>query len=202
MEHETKKQEGQEESLLRRLYIGWVTKVRGNELAQQWNMSNDPSDMLWLAARMTKKPGWPAKQQVVLAACACAETALKHIRYGERRPRKALETARGWARGEVKLAQVKETFYGVLDALDRVDSPGNSNLREIAAIRQENGAIQAVAEAVRSALPNVKDAASDAAAFVGRDSVSRSNLSDIVRRELPGVVEACQKVGKGTISVR
>ena len=63
--------------------------------------------MLWLCAMMAGRNGWPSRQNVVLAACACAETTLKYIPEGEGRPRKAIETARRWARGEATILEVK-----------------------------------------------------------------------------------------------
>ena len=63
--------------------------------------------LLWIFGRMADKLGWPTRKQVVLAACACAESALKHVKPGEDRPRKAIETARAWVRGEATIEQVR-----------------------------------------------------------------------------------------------
>ena len=51
--------------------------------------------MLWLAARADVR-----RQEVVLAACACARLALPHVLAGEMRPLRAIETAEAWAQGE------------------------------------------------------------------------------------------------------
>ena len=42
--------------------------------------------MLWLAGKMRDKPDWPTRQQLVLAACDCAELSLKYVPKGEDRP--------------------------------------------------------------------------------------------------------------------
>jgi len=76
-------------------HVVWITCKRGD-----W--------LLWLCGKMGDKKGWPTRKQLVLAACACAETALKYVPEGEERPRIAIETARKWARGKATLEQVKE----------------------------------------------------------------------------------------------
>ena len=51
----------------------WATCERGD-----W--------LLWLTGTMADKDGWPTRQQVVLAACDCAELAFQFIPAGETRP--------------------------------------------------------------------------------------------------------------------
>jgi len=58
---------------------------------------------------------WLVKQgvdhrAVVLAACECARLALVHVPDGEERPRKAIEAAEAWARGEATLDEVDSTL--------------------------------------------------------------------------------------------
>jgi hypothetical protein len=67
--------------------------------------------MLWLAAKVKID-----HKQIVLAACDCAETALRHVPEGEDRPRKAIKTARAWARGEATLDEVRTAAYADADA--------------------------------------------------------------------------------------
>ena len=74
-------------------HVVWTTCKRGD-----W--------LLWLCGKMADKKGWPTRKQLVLAACSCAETALKYVKEGEDRPRIAIETARKWARGKATLQQV------------------------------------------------------------------------------------------------
>ena len=79
--------------------------------AQAWRECERGDWLLWLAGRMADKPGWPTRKQIVFAACACAETALKYVKPGEDRPRKAIETTRAWVRGEATLEEVRKTAH-------------------------------------------------------------------------------------------
>jgi hypothetical protein len=83
------------------------TWAKGKDFADVWNSCERGDWLLWLSGRMSGKKGWPTGQQVVLAACDCAETALKYVKAGEDRPRIAIETARKWARGEATLDKVR-----------------------------------------------------------------------------------------------
>jgi hypothetical protein len=77
---------------------------KGKTLAEAWTQCERADWMLWLAAkRMPRK-------RVVLAACACARTALKRIPVGEERPAKAIETAERWARGEATITEVRAAY--------------------------------------------------------------------------------------------
>jgi hypothetical protein len=86
---------------------GARTWARGKSLHEAWNACERPDWLFWLAGRMAGKPGWPTRQQIVLAACACAETALRFVRQGEDRPRLAIEAARAWTRGEANIEEVR-----------------------------------------------------------------------------------------------
>ena len=67
-----------------------------------WKTCKRGDWMLWLAARSGVD-----RKVLVLAACACARTALKHVTKGEERPRVAIETAERWARGEATIEEVR-----------------------------------------------------------------------------------------------
>ena len=82
--------------------------AKGKTLAAVWKTCNRGDWMLWLCGKMVDKPNWPTRQEVVLAACACAKPALKYVKAGEDRPRIALETARKWARGEATIQKVRD----------------------------------------------------------------------------------------------
>ena len=71
--------------------IKWVGK-RGLKTA--WRDCNRADWMLWLAARSNVD-----KKLIVLAACDCAETALKYVPKGENRPAMAIQTSRNWCAG-------------------------------------------------------------------------------------------------------
>ncbi len=88
-------------ALLKRMYacpelIVWVGE---RNLAAAWGECERADWMLWLCGRMAGKAGWPTKQQVVLAACACARLALRFVPAGEPRPLAAIEAAEAWANG-------------------------------------------------------------------------------------------------------
>jgi len=83
---------------------GWA---RGKDLRTAWTTCDRGDWLFWLAGRMADQPGWPTRRQIVLAACACAETALKYVKPGEDRPRVAIETARAWVRGDASVEDVR-----------------------------------------------------------------------------------------------
>jgi len=91
--------------LLRELHaceaaVEWVGK---RDLSAAWLECDRADWMLWLCATMIGKPGWPSGQQLVLAACDCADRALRYVSGGENRPAEALQIVRAWARGEASI---------------------------------------------------------------------------------------------------
>lgn len=79
--------------------IEWVGD---RDAGTAWRECQRADWMLWFMAK--KKVD---RRVLVLAACACAETALPYVKRGDDRPRKAIETARAWTRGEARLDEVK-----------------------------------------------------------------------------------------------
>jgi hypothetical protein len=74
----------------------WIALVRRYPTpARWWAASRRGDHMLWLAARVGVR-----RQDLVLAACACARLVLPHVKAGEDRPLQAIRTAERWARGE------------------------------------------------------------------------------------------------------
>ena len=69
--------------------------ARGKSGAVAWRTCKRGDWLLWLAARAEVR-----RQDLVLAACACARLALKHVPADEHRPRIAIETAERWARSD------------------------------------------------------------------------------------------------------
>jgi hypothetical protein len=72
------------------------------DLATAWATCTRGDWMLWLAGRTGTR-----REDIVLAACACAREALVYVRNGEDRPRLCLETTEAWARGEATISQVR-----------------------------------------------------------------------------------------------
>jgi len=90
--------------------------LTSQDIAGMWAHSERGDWMLWFAAHMIGKKDWPTHQQVVLAACQCARTALKHIPDGEARPALAIRVTEEWCEGKATLEQVRaaaNALYGV-----------------------------------------------------------------------------------------
>jgi len=145
----------------------WAT---GKTLQAVWETCERGDWLLWLAGRMEGKPGWHTRQQIVLAACACVETALKYVPAGEDRPRLAIEVARRWAAGGAEIAEVRKAASA-------------------ASAAAAYAAYAASAAAAYAAYAAAAYAAAYAAFPVDvADAVrtrSLKELADIVRRELP-----------------
>ena len=101
-----------------------VEWCEGKTLTQSWSECQRADWMLWLCSKMIEKNGWPDRKTLVLAACLCAETALKFWEKKhptDNRPHIAIETARRWARGEATLDEVKaaaDAAYAAYAAYD------------------------------------------------------------------------------------
>ena len=80
--------------------IAWVHAGKLSA-RKTWERLENPSWLLWFADKIPDV----TQQQIVLAACACAETALRYVPEGELRPAQAIETARRWARGEATIEE-------------------------------------------------------------------------------------------------
>lgn len=101
--------------------------VGGKSLTEAWNTCERGDWMLWLVGRHVGEDSWPSRQDIVLTACDCAELALKYVPEGEDRPRKAIETARAWTRGEATIEEVRAaaawremvSYYQLTDALNK-----------------------------------------------------------------------------------
>ena len=85
----------------------WVSSLPNTTtLNEAWEKCERAEWMLWLVGKMADKPNWPTRKDVILAACACAETALKYVPKGELRPGKCIETVRRYVRGEATLEEL------------------------------------------------------------------------------------------------
>ena len=88
----------------------------GKTLKVAWSTCDRGDWLLWLAGRMEGREGWVTRQELVLAACDCAELSLKYVKDREDRPRIAIETTRKWARGEATLEEVRIARRAAYDA--------------------------------------------------------------------------------------
>jgi hypothetical protein len=156
--------------------------AEGKSLAKAWNTCERGDWMLWLAGRLCDR------KIVVLAACDCAELSLKHVPEGEDRPRKAIETARAWVRGEATLAQLKKAAAAAYAA---------SYAAAYAAYAAYGYAADAAAAAAAAAYAASADAAAAAAAYAAAYAAyaayaAREGMlkqcAKLVRRRIPRIV--------------
>lgn len=78
-----------------------VEWVNGRGLRKCWQVADRADWMLWLAGKCVDR------KTLVLAACDCAETALKYVPKDEDRPAKAIETTRAWCDGRATIKEVR-----------------------------------------------------------------------------------------------
>ena len=88
--------------------LNWIDADSLNNSQIAWNTCPDASWLFWVVAKHLGKPGWPTYQEIVLAACDCAEAVLHLIPDGEYRPRIAIYTARLWAGGWATTEECEE----------------------------------------------------------------------------------------------
>ena len=143
-----------------------VAWVGDRDITAAWAECERADWMLWLAGRVVARP------LVVLAACACARTALRYVLAGEDRPRVAIETAERWARGEATIAEVRSAYadaaYAAADACAAAAAYAAAYAATYAAAAAyaatAYAAAYAAADAAAAAAAAVYAAAADAAA--------------------------------------
>ena len=131
-----------------------VKWCEGKTLPQAWSECQRADWMLWLCSKMIEKNGWPDRKTLVLAACLCAETALKFWEKKhptDKRPHISIETARKWAGGEATIDEVKAAAAAAYAAA--------------AAVAYASDAADAAADAAYAAAASDADAAASAAAY-------------------------------------
>jgi hypothetical protein len=104
--------------------IAWARNY--DSLDKAWDACERPEHLLWLCGRMADKPGWPTRKDIVLAACDCAEQVLHLVKPGEDRPRKAIEAARTWVRGEIGIDEVRAYAHAANDAYAAYAAPSTA----------------------------------------------------------------------------
>jgi hypothetical protein len=88
-------------------FMDWLGK---RDSAQMWAECRRPDWLIWWAGQAV------SRQELVLAACDCAETALRYVSEVEDRPRRAIETARRWATGEATVEEVDAARAAAISA--------------------------------------------------------------------------------------
>jgi hypothetical protein len=141
------------------------------DAATAWATCERADWLLWIAGRLASTDD--ARKLVVLAACACARTALGRVPVGEDRPRICIETAEAWARGEATIVQVRAARADALDA--RVEM-----WRKPAAAAAD-AAAAAAADAAAAAAYAADAAYAAAAAATAARADSIKTQADIVR---------------------
>ena len=124
--------------------------------------------LLWYAGRVCGDD----RRQLVLAACACARLALKHVPEGEDRPLKAIETAEAWARGEGGVT-IKDVRLAAAYAADAAYAAAYAADAAYAAANADYAAAYAAAKAANAAAANAANAAyANAAAAYATDAAA------------------------------
>jgi hypothetical protein len=120
-----------------------------------WETCNHGDWLLWVAGKIDID-----RKLIVLAACACAKTALKYLPVGEDRPRIAIETAEAWTRGEATIEQVHAAADAAVHAAYHVaDAVANAAFQ---------AAVQAAFHAAYAA-----------------DAAGRKDMARIIRKIIP-----------------
>ena len=157
-----------------------ITWAKGyDSLDAAWHACERADWMLWLAGHCAGDVDSASRQRVVLAACACARTALKHTK--DPRPLKAIETAEAWARGEagVTLDDVRNARVAAAAAAYAADAAADAAAAAFAAAYAAAYAAAVAAAAAAYAAAYAADAAADA------DADALRKMADIVRQHIP-----------------
>lgn len=160
--------------------VAWVGT---RTLTEAWAQCERADWMLWLAAKVLDR------KLLVLAACACARTALVHVPPGEDRPLRAIETAERWARGEATEEEVGvavDDAYAAYAAAAAAYAAAHAADAAYAAAYATAYATDAVHAAAHAAYAAYAAAhAAYAAAYAATRAASLRSQADLVRREIP-----------------
>ena len=144
-------------------------------LAVAWATCKRADWMLWLAVRLSGPPESDSHRKAVVAACACARKALKHVPEGETRPQQVIDMAERWANGEsgVTLDDVRSAYAAAAHAYAAF----------VIAAAATDAALATAATATATDATTAADAAAQAAA--DEDLLHLEQLADVVRERLP-----------------
>ena len=178
----------------------WV-KSHGGTFAQAWQDCERGDWMAWLLVKAQDQLGI-TRQQIIPALCDCAELSLKYFeeKYpNDNRPRKAIETARQWAKG---LASEKDlraaaaaadaaaaAAYAAADADAAYAADADAYAAAYAAAAAAAAAAYAAAyaaDAAADAAAAAADAAADAA-YAAAKKQTLKKCADIIRKHFPVV---------------
>ena len=155
-------------------------------LAAAWAKCTRGDWMLWLLAQGTKQ-GSEHHKRLVLCACACARLSLEYVPIGEERPRKAIEAAERWARGEATIEEVRAAADNVCwAAAYRAQAAAlSAQIAADSAWAAADSSARAVADSARAAANSAKAAAYSAeAAIYSAETAAYSSagaVADIAR---------------------
>jgi hypothetical protein len=163
--------------------------------APAWKDCQRGDWMMWILGKLSGEPGSDARKKLVLCACECARLALPHVKAGELRPLKAIETAEAWARGEASLDDVREARKAAYAADAYADAAAYAAYAADAAAYAAYAAYAADAAAAAAYAADAAAAAAyaayaaDAAAYAAAAYAARSKAlatcAEIVRRHYP-----------------
>ncbi len=159
--------------------VKWVGK-RG--LMTAWRDCPRSDWMLWLAHRAGVD-----RKLLVLAACDCAETALKYIPEGENGPAEAIQVTRAWVAGETTIQEVHRA---------RAAASAAAAAAAYAAIGADAASAAAAAAAYAAigtdaAYAAIGADAAAAAAAIGADAAAAArnkahkNNANLIRKRIP-----------------
>ena len=140
----------------------WVGK-RGLKTA--WRDCPRGDWMLWYAGKIGID-----QKLLVLAACDCAETALKYVPEGEDRPAKAIQTSRNWCNGTATKQECR-------------DAAANASVYAADAAYAAYAAAYAAYDAATAYA--AADAAADAAAAADARTKAHKTCANLVRARIP-----------------
>lgn len=110
-------------------------------LRAAWDTCERSDWLLWYASRRGVD-----RNLVVLAACACARTAIPYAPAGDDRPRIAIETTEAWTRGDATLADVRAAAYAAASSAAYASAAASSAAAAYAASSASAAAAYAAAQ--------------------------------------------------------
>lgn len=96
---------------------------------QMWEECERGDWLLWLAVKLHVD-----RKLIVLAACKCARESLQYVADGEDRPRRAIETAETWCRGDANIEEVRRAANAANAAYATADADAAAYAAEAAAV--------------------------------------------------------------------